>query len=149
MLNDPRDPGTYRIAIAALGLALAVLLAGICWIAAVHVDQNKVTMDKLTLFEDKRDPVHREIVTVNEHKGPELEMGHIPVRPGWTRGGVGLRGAPPANCSQALAPVRACARESIRQRDASLRASGTDRQGHGGAPVQIRMQEHAQVQKQP
>jgi hypothetical protein len=36
MSNDPRDPVAYRIAIAALGLALSVVFAGICWIAAVH-----------------------------------------------------------------------------------------------------------------
>jgi len=35
MLGDPRDRVAYRIAIASIGLALAVVLAGVCTIAAV------------------------------------------------------------------------------------------------------------------
>lgn len=36
MVGDPRDRTAYAIAIASLGLALAVLLAGICWLAVQH-----------------------------------------------------------------------------------------------------------------
>lgn len=36
MVGDPRDRTAYAIAIAALGLALAVLIAGICWLAVQH-----------------------------------------------------------------------------------------------------------------
>lgn len=35
MLGDPRDRPAYRIAIASIGLALAVVLAGVCTILAV------------------------------------------------------------------------------------------------------------------
>jgi hypothetical protein len=35
MLNDPRDPGADRIAIACVGLALVVVLAGVCVISAI------------------------------------------------------------------------------------------------------------------
>ncbi len=35
MLGDPRDRAAYRIAIASIGLALAVVFAGVCTIAAV------------------------------------------------------------------------------------------------------------------
>jgi hypothetical protein len=80
MLNDPRDPGAYRIAIAVLGLALAVLLAGICWIAAVHVTRGTVQIHKTTVHVDKRDPVHDERVTVHVANDPApMEMGHVPV----------------------------------------------------------------------
>jgi hypothetical protein len=80
MLNDPRDSGAYRIAIAALGLALAVLLAGICWIAAVHVTGDTVQMHKTTVHVDKRDLVHDERVTVHmERDTAPLEMGQVPV----------------------------------------------------------------------
>lgn len=36
MVGDPRDRTTYAIAFATLGLALGVLLAGICWLAVQH-----------------------------------------------------------------------------------------------------------------
>lgn len=36
MVGDPRDRTAYAIAFAALGLALAVLIAGICWLAVQH-----------------------------------------------------------------------------------------------------------------
>ncbi len=35
MLSDPRDSGAYRTAIASIGLALAVVLVGVCTIKAV------------------------------------------------------------------------------------------------------------------
>lgn len=38
MIGDPRDRSAYGIALATLGLALAVLLAGICWIATQRGD---------------------------------------------------------------------------------------------------------------
>jgi hypothetical protein len=43
MLKDPRDPWAYRIAIAALGFAVAVVFAGICLIAATPA--QKVPME--------------------------------------------------------------------------------------------------------
>jgi hypothetical protein len=80
MLNDPRDSGAYRIAIAALGLALAVLLAGICWIAAVHVTRDAAQIHKTTVHVDKRDLVHDERVTVHLENDPApMEMGQVPV----------------------------------------------------------------------
>jgi hypothetical protein len=80
MLNDPRDPGAYRIAIAALGFAVAVLLAGICWIAAVHVTRDTVHVERSTVHVVKNDPIHEERVTVNVKKDPaRLEMGRVPV----------------------------------------------------------------------
>lgn len=36
MVGDPRDRTAYVIALAGLGIALAVLIAGICWLAAQH-----------------------------------------------------------------------------------------------------------------
>jgi len=38
VIGDPRDRSGYGIALASLGLALAVLLAGICWVATQHGD---------------------------------------------------------------------------------------------------------------
>lgn len=35
-MNDLRDPVAYRIAIGALGFAVATLLGGIAWVATVH-----------------------------------------------------------------------------------------------------------------
>jgi hypothetical protein len=42
MLGDPRDRAAYRIAIASLGLALAIALTGVCTIQAIgkHVPQE-------------------------------------------------------------------------------------------------------------
>lgn len=37
MVDDPRDPTAYRIAIAFLGLALVTILAGISWVCAEHL----------------------------------------------------------------------------------------------------------------
>jgi hypothetical protein len=90
MLNDPRDPGGYRIAIAALGLALAVLLAGICWIAAVHVTRNTIKRHKTTVHIDKRDSVHDERVTVHAENDPApMEMGRVPVELWFVLGALG------------------------------------------------------------
>jgi hypothetical protein len=36
MVGDPRDRTAYAIALAGLGLALTVLIAGICWLAVQH-----------------------------------------------------------------------------------------------------------------
>lgn len=36
MVGDPRDRTAYAIAFASLGFALAVLIAGICWLAVQH-----------------------------------------------------------------------------------------------------------------
>ncbi len=44
MLNDPRDLGAYRIALASLGLAVAVVLAGICWIVVSHAEHHFVLL---------------------------------------------------------------------------------------------------------
>jgi len=90
MLNDPRDPGAYRIAIAALGLALAVLLAGICWIAAVHVTGDTVQRHKTTVHVDKRDTVHDERATIHvANDSAPMEMGHVPVELWFALGALG------------------------------------------------------------
>jgi len=90
MLNDPRDPGAYRIAIAALGLAVAVVLAGICWIAAVQVTSDTVQIHKTTVHVDKRDPVHDERVTVHVERDPaHIEMGRVPVELWFALGALG------------------------------------------------------------
>jgi hypothetical protein len=44
MLSDPRDLGAYRIALASLGLAVAVVLAGICWIVVSHAEHDLVLL---------------------------------------------------------------------------------------------------------
>jgi hypothetical protein len=36
MVDDPRDRGAYQMAIVFLGLALAIVIAGVCWIVAEH-----------------------------------------------------------------------------------------------------------------
>ncbi len=36
MTDDPRDRPTYKLAITMLGFALAVAIAGVCWVAAEH-----------------------------------------------------------------------------------------------------------------
>jgi len=36
VIDDSRNRSTYGIALASLGAALAVLLAGICWVATQH-----------------------------------------------------------------------------------------------------------------
>ncbi len=90
MLNDPRDPGAYRIAIAALGLAVAVVLAGICWIAAVHVARDTVNVQRTTVHVVKNDPIHEERVTVNVKKDPDgMEMGRVPVELWFVLGALG------------------------------------------------------------
>lgn len=38
MVGDPRDRRAYAIAIAMLGLAFVVAVAGVCWIVADHED---------------------------------------------------------------------------------------------------------------
>jgi hypothetical protein len=90
MLNDPRDPGAYRIAIAALGLAVAVALAGICWIAAVHVTRGTVQIHKTTVHVDKRDRVHDERATIHVENDPApIEMGRVPVELWFALGALG------------------------------------------------------------
>lgn len=90
MLNDPRDPGAYRIAIAALGLAVAVVLAGICWIAAVHVARDTVHVERSTVHVVKNDPIHEERVTVKVKKDPaHMEMGRVPVELWFVLGALG------------------------------------------------------------
>jgi hypothetical protein len=42
MLSDPRDSGAYRIAIACIGFALVVVLAGVCVILAVNGTSSAV-----------------------------------------------------------------------------------------------------------
>lgn len=44
MFGEPRDKTAYAIAIASLGLALALLLAGICWVA-VQSDSSNATVE--------------------------------------------------------------------------------------------------------
>jgi phosphotransferase system glucose/maltose/N-acetylglucosamine-specific IIC component len=41
MVGDLRDKGAYALAIAALGLALAILLVGVSWVAAQHDDSTE------------------------------------------------------------------------------------------------------------
>jgi hypothetical protein len=36
LIDDPRDPKAYRIAIGMLGLAFIFALVGVCWVAAEH-----------------------------------------------------------------------------------------------------------------
>lgn len=43
MFGDPQDKTGYGVAIASIGIALAVLLAGICWIATQPGDPTEVT----------------------------------------------------------------------------------------------------------
>jgi len=38
VIDDPRDRSAFGIAVASLGLALVVLLAGICWVSTQHGD---------------------------------------------------------------------------------------------------------------
>lgn len=54
IVNDRRDPTAYRIAIAALGAALAVIFAGIAWVATAH---EKV------LDYQSTDPPHKKMET--------------------------------------------------------------------------------------
>lgn len=49
MVGDPRDRTAYAIAIAGLGLALAVLLAGICWLAIQHGTGTDILSQKCAL----------------------------------------------------------------------------------------------------
>jgi hypothetical protein len=49
MVGDPRDRTTYAIAFATLGLALAVLLAGICWLAVQHGTVTEVLSQQCAL----------------------------------------------------------------------------------------------------
>jgi hypothetical protein len=46
MLKDLRDQGAYRIAIAALGLAVAVVLVGISWVAAAHAGAHECRLSQ-------------------------------------------------------------------------------------------------------
>ncbi len=48
MLSDPRDPGAYRIAIACIGVALVVVLAGVCVIIAVGIKNNEIPKELWT-----------------------------------------------------------------------------------------------------
>lgn len=49
MVGDPRDRTAYAIAFASLGLALAVLIAGICWLAAQHGAGTEVLSQQCAL----------------------------------------------------------------------------------------------------
>lgn len=49
MLGDSSNKASYSIAIASIGLALAVLIAGICWIAVQHGESSPSSMDVSTL----------------------------------------------------------------------------------------------------
>lgn len=116
MLNDPRDPGAYRLAIAGLGLALAVLLAGICWIATVHVARDTVHVERSTIHVIKNDPIHEERVTVNVKKDPvRMEMGQVPVELWFVLGALGgvfvgaYFGVPAYGCVNPEAGAAACA----------------------------------------
>lgn len=80
MLNDPRDPKAYRIAIAALGLAVAVVLVGISWVATVH-GKVLVYVEKGSAHMQK-DRTHIQI-------GHVLETGHVPVELWFAAGALG------------------------------------------------------------
>ncbi len=49
MVGDPRDRTAYAIAFAALGLALAVLITGICWLAVQHGAETDVLSQQCAL----------------------------------------------------------------------------------------------------
>jgi hypothetical protein len=44
VIGDPRDKSGYAVAVASLGVALAIVLAGICWIATQQGDNPVVTI---------------------------------------------------------------------------------------------------------
>jgi hypothetical protein len=49
MAGDPRDKTAYGFAVASLGFALAVLIAGICWVATEHRDLGGLWVALVTL----------------------------------------------------------------------------------------------------
>jgi hypothetical protein len=67
MVGDPRDKTAYSIAIASLGLALLLLIGGICWIAAQPGEPAQVIVHRCALAV----PIHcRPEVVVNAATDP-------------------------------------------------------------------------------
>jgi hypothetical protein len=52
VIGDPRDRTGYGIAIASLGVALAIVLAGICWIAMQQGDKPEVAIHGCVLLKE-------------------------------------------------------------------------------------------------
>ena len=46
MIGDPRDKTAFSIAIASLGLALAIALIGVCWLATERGSTTEITISK-------------------------------------------------------------------------------------------------------
>jgi hypothetical protein len=63
MVGDPRDRTAYAIAFATLGFALAVLIAGICWLAVQHGTGTEILSQQCALH-----PL--------EHCRPEVSIHH-------------------------------------------------------------------------
>jgi hypothetical protein len=52
VIGEPRDRGAYGIAIASLGLALAIVLIGICWIATEQESASETVIHRCTQVGD-------------------------------------------------------------------------------------------------
>lgn len=65
MVGDPRDKTAYGMAIASLGVALALLLLGICWIAVEHSSSTEFLTHKCPLVKANscRPAIHVDSVT--------------------------------------------------------------------------------------
>ena len=78
MIGDPRDRTAYGLAVASIGLALALLVAGICWIAAQHGDSSPSSTDVLTLKcplgegVKCRPPLHVHVVSAASDAPPRI-----------------------------------------------------------------------------
>lgn len=48
-MSEPRDAGAYRIAVAAIGCALVIALAGLCVIVAVGVESKEIPSELWTV----------------------------------------------------------------------------------------------------
>jgi hypothetical protein len=78
MFGDSSDKASYSIAIASIGLALAVLLAGICWIAVQHGESSPSSTDVFTLkcpLGDSvkcRPPIHLHVASATSDAAPSI-----------------------------------------------------------------------------
>ena len=78
MLGDSSNKASYSIAIASIGLALAVLIAGICWIAVQHGESSPSSTDVSTLkcpLGDSvkcRPPFHLHLVSAASDASPSI-----------------------------------------------------------------------------
>jgi drug/metabolite transporter (DMT)-like permease len=50
VIGDPRDKTGYGVALASLGVALAIVLAGICWISMQQGDEQEVAIHGCVLL---------------------------------------------------------------------------------------------------